>query len=96
MPTECISPVLLTILIGLAIFIINKIIKMGENLDAINAKLDAANAKVTKIAADVASLHDIINNTSGETPTAEEWQAVKDKADALNASLQAVDDSTPE
>lgn len=66
---------------------------MGEQLDAINSKLDAANDKVTKIAADVAHLHSLITGT-GETPTAEEWAAVKEKADALNASLQAVDDAT--
>lgn len=68
---------------------------MGENLNEITAALDAANEKVTKIAADVAHLHDLINGT-GETPTAEEWQAVKDKAAELNTSLQAVDDSTPD
>lgn len=76
--------------------ILKKLQQMGENLNEITAQLDAANEKVTKIAADVQSLHDQINNTSGETPTPEEWQAVKDKAAALNASLQAVDDVTPE
>lgn len=85
--------VLLLTITGLLILILFKLYKMGEQLDAINAKLDAANEKVTKVAADVAHLHDLISGT-GETPTAEEWQAVKDKADALNASLQAVDDST--
>lgn len=76
--------------------IIKKLNKMGQNLDELNAKLDQATAKVTAIAADVQRLHDLISNTTGETPTAAEWQAIKDKADSLNASLQAVDDQTPE
>lgn len=75
--------------------ILKKLNQMGDNLNEITAALDAANEKVTKIAADVQRLHDLINQT-GETPTPEEWQAVKDKAAALNASLQAVDDATPE
>lgn len=78
-------------------FILKKLNLMGDQLNEISAKLDEANTKVTKIAADVASLHDLINNGStGETPTPAEWQAVKDKAAALNDSLQAVDDSTPD
>lgn len=87
--------ILLITIVALSILILIKLTKMGENLDAINAKLDAADAKIVKVAADVTHLHSLITGT-GETPTAEEWQAVKDKADALNASLQAVDDATPE
>jgi peptidoglycan hydrolase CwlO-like protein len=87
--------ILIVTCIALHILTLLKLSKMGDQLNEISAKLDAANEKVTKIAADVQHLHDLISGT-GETPTAEEWQAVKDKAEALNASLQAVDDATPE
>ena len=75
--------------------IIKKLNHMGINLTEIADSLTAANDKVTKVAADVQRLHDLIAGT-GEAPTAAEWQAVKDQAAALNTSLQAVDDATPE
>ena len=75
--------------------IIHKLNIMGENLNQIKDDLAAANEKVVKIAADVAHLHDLIDN-AGETPTAAEWQEVKDAAAALNTSLQSVDDATPD
>lgn len=87
--------ILVVTIIGLLILILLKLSKMGQELDAINAKLDSANEKVAKVAADVAHLHTLIAGT-GETPTPAEWAAVKEKADALNTSLQAVDDATPE
>lgn len=73
--------------------------KMGQNLSEIKQALADASLKADKVAADVQKLHDLIQNTgggSGETPTPEEWQEVKDAAAALNAKLQSVDDATPE
>lgn len=77
-----------------AILIISKLNKMNTDLQEVKTALDAANAKVSKVAADVASLHAKIDAITAEQPTAEEWAAVKAQASDLNASLQAVDDQT--
>ena len=73
--------------------ILLKLNDMGKELDAIKQQLVDADAKTDKIAADVKHLHDLIEN-AGETPTAEQWQEVKDAATALNNKLQGIDDST--
>lgn len=79
----------------LLILIIIKLFFMSEQLNEIKAKLVTANDKITRVAADVQRLHDLIE-AAGDIPTEEEWQEVKDLADGLNTALQAVDDSTPE
>lgn len=68
---------------------------MSTELDAIKADVIAANEKVTKVAADVARLHELIT-AGGDVPTAEQWAEVKQLTADLNTSLQAVDDATPE
>lgn len=79
----------------LLFIIIIKLFSMSAELNEIKEKLIAADAKVTKVAADVQRLHDLIA-AAGEVPTAAEWAEVKALADGLNASLQAVDDATSE
>lgn len=79
----------------LLFIIIIKLFFMNTELQDIKDKLIAADAKVTKVAADVQRLHDLIA-AAGDIPTAAEWQEVKDLAAGLNTSLQAVDDATPE
>ena len=66
---------------------------MSEELDSIKGALVSAQEKVTKVAADVASLHAKID-AIGEMPTAEEWAEVQQLATDLNTSLQVVDDAT--
>lgn len=73
--------------------IIQKLNDMGQNLDDIKQALADANTKADKIASDVQHLHDLISGT-GETPTPEQWQEVKDAAAALNNKLQGIDDQT--
>jgi len=80
----------------LLIIILFKLLFMSEQLDLIKADLLAANEKVTKVAADVQRLHDRIDEIGDGVPTAEEWAEVKQLSADLNASLQAVDDQTPE
>lgn len=74
-------------------FIIQKLKKMAQELDDIKADLVSANEKVTKIKADVESLHAKMD-AAGDTPTAEQWAEVKSLSSQLNASLQEVDDRT--
>lgn len=76
--------------------IISKLKTMGENLNEITAALAAANEKADKIQADVTYLKSQIDNVDGETPTAEEWAAVKEAANNLNNKLQGIDDQTPD
>ena len=76
----------------LLILITIKLFFMSETLNEIKADLLAANEKVTKIAADVARLHEAIE----ALPNSQELAEVKDLSAALNTSLQAVDDTTPE
>ncbi len=78
----------------LLLLIIKNQNQMSAKLDEVNAALDAVNEKVDKVAADVASLHTQIDGI--DSPTAEEWQATKDKVAAINTKLQAVDDATPD
>lgn len=68
---------------------------MSQDLNEIKDQIIAANEKVTKVAADVARLHALIDSL-GDVPTAAEWTEVKQLAADLNTSLQVVDDQTPE
>ena len=68
---------------------------MSAELDAIKADLASAKDKVTKVAADVASLHAKIDAIP-VAPTAAEWAEVKAMSADLNSQLQTVDDATPE
>lgn len=77
-----------------AIFIISKLTKMNTDIQEVKDALEAANAKVTKVAADVASLHSKIDAITAEQPTAEEWAGIKQQAATLNSTLQTVDDQT--
>lgn len=75
--------------------IIQKVKKMANELEEIKADLVSANEKVTKIKADVTLLHSKVDAIPG-APTAEQWAEVKALSSQLNASLQEVDDATPE
>lgn len=77
--------------------ILQKLEQMANELESIKEKLIAADVKIDKVAADVARLHEIINNNpGGELPAQEQWDEVVALANSLNDKLQAVDDSTPE
>lgn len=68
---------------------------MSQDADEIKQALNDAKAKTAKIAADVALLHSKIDALS-TAPTPTEIAEIKSLSAELNASLQAVDDSTPE
>lgn len=75
-------------------FITYKLSKMNENITQLNEALDTATGKLTKVAADVASLHSKIDAITADQPTAEEWAGIKQKATELNSGLQKLDDTT--
>lgn len=88
----------LSCLAGIIILLINsfhntqKLNCMSQEAQEIKQALQDANAKVAKVAADVALLHSKIDALPNTTELAE----IKSLAADLNASLQTVDDATPE
>ena len=87
--------VVVTLLNFVLLFLIFKILLvMSEELNEVKQTLIDTQAVVTKVSKDVDNLHAKIEEITGEVPTAEEWEEVKNLASGLKSSLSTVDEKT--
>ena len=65
-----------------------------DQIDKLTAAQSQSSTFISEIAEDVATLQGQISN-SGDQATADLLQPLVDKATAMNAALQGIDDETP-